>query len=53
MFRSRKGAGSRNVYQLEVELQVSLSQHGVHALHLVRDAALRVVEALDEVVSVL
>lgn len=41
------------MYQFEEELQVLVLQHGVDALHLVGDATLRVVQALDEVVSVL
>lgn len=44
---------STGPYQLEKELQVLVLQHGVHALHLVGDATLRVIQALDEVVSVL
>lgn len=40
-------------YQFEIELQVFVLQHGVHTLHLVGDAALRVIQALDEVISVL
>lgn len=40
-------------YQLEIELQVFVFEHGVHTLHLVGDATLRVIQALNEVVSVL
>lgn len=40
-------------YQSQVQLGVPVLQHGVDALHLAGDATLRVVQALDEVVSVL
>lgn len=40
-------------HQLEEELRVFVPEHGVDALHLVGDAALGVIQALDEVVSVL
>lgn len=36
-----------------MELGVLVLQHGVDALHLVGDATLRVIQTLDEVVSVL
>lgn len=41
------------LHQFQIELQVFVLEHGVDALHLVRDATLRVIQALDEVVSVL
>lgn len=40
-------------HQLKVEVHVLLFEHGEDALHLVGDATLRVVQALDEHVSVL
>lgn len=40
-------------HQSHVELCVLLLEFGEHALHLEGDAALRVVQAFDEVISVL
>lgn len=40
-------------HQFHIEVHVLLFEHGVDALHLVGDAALRVVQALDEHVPVL
>ena len=42
-----------DIYQFEIELQVFVFEHGVDTLHLVGDAALGVIQALDEVVSII
>lgn len=42
--------GPRGPHQFQVEFHVLILQGGVHLFHLVGDATLRVVQALDEVV---